>query len=269
MEPLDKWMKVSEQGRRSDGDGTRVLKGMEPHMICDSDTAAATSACRKLEQLEEEKYKLLRKNLILELELRQLEAQREKLLKKSHRGEEKVEQLEEDHDGPNETRKTCEERSRQLEADLNVMMKTTQTMEAKTAQLRGSNAALVQMDDSLDRHIKKLEQRKAALCEKHQRREMVLIQMEEKTQALKDVCLSLRKNRTRSSFHFFKSPEAGQTLVVEENERKKKMQSLFARIRKRLNRKRKEMKAASCSHLHIQPSSLLLSSILSLHLPIL
>lgn len=84
------------------------------------------------------------------------------------------------------------------------------------------------------------------MCEKHQRREMVLIQMEEKTQDLKDLCLSLRKNRKRSCFHFFKSPEIGQAVTVEEKKQKEEENRRFTWIRKRLNRKHKErMKTAS------------------------
>lgn len=221
---------------------------MEPHMIYDSNMTATTAALKKLNQLEEEKFKLLKRNLILEFEVRQMEVQREeKLLNKSCRWEEKGKQLEEGSHELNEKEKICEERIGQLEADLNVMMEKTQMMESMTTQLKGSNAALLQMDNSLDIRIKELQERKTAMCEKHQRREMVLIQMEEKTQELKDLCLSLRGNRKWSCFPFFKSPESGQEVTVEENDRKeKKMQSLFAWIRERLNRKHKEkMKTAS------------------------
>lgn len=234
---LGNFMTMAVKSRHCDGDSVRVRKDMEPHVIYGSNRTTTAA----LKKLEEEKCKLLKKNLILELELRQLEVQREKVLEKSHRWEEKLEEKNE----ANEEEKVCEERIRQLEADLNAMMETTQTMEAKRTQLKGSNAALLRIDDSLGLHIQRLEERKTAMCEKHQRRETVLIQMEEKTQALRDLCLSLRKSRRRRGFHFFKALQAGQTVMVEENERKKKVQSLFTWIRKRLNRKRKEkMKAA-------------------------
>lgn len=243
MDPLDNFMMTSAKSRRCDVDRIHVLKDMEPHMIYDSNTTATTTttaALNKLKQLQEEKYKLLKKNLILELEVSQLEVQREKLLRKSQRREEKRTQLEEDNNEVKEKEKMHEERFRQLEVDLNAMMEKAQMMEAKSTQLKGSNTALLQMDDSLDVHIRQLEERKTAMCEKHQRREMVLIQMEEKTQALKDLCLSLRKNRKHSCFHFFTSPETGEMVMVEEKEGKgKKMQSLFTWIRKRLNTRRK------------------------------
>lgn len=99
MNPLDNLMKTSVKSRFCDVNSIRVLKDMEPRMIYDSNMTAAS--LRKRNQLEEEKFKLLKKNLILELEVRHLEVQREKV-KKSHRWEEELEQLEEDNNDVNE-----------------------------------------------------------------------------------------------------------------------------------------------------------------------
>lgn len=98
--------------RHCDIDSVHVmLKDMEPHMIYDSNMTATIAALKKLNQLEEEKFKLLKNNLILELEVRQLEVHREKLLRKSCRWEEKVKPLEEDNNELNEKEKVCEEKN--------------------------------------------------------------------------------------------------------------------------------------------------------------
>lgn len=84
--------------------------------------------------------------------------------------------------------------------------------------------------NSFEVHATKLDERKREMREKRQKMEMMLIQMEGKSQDLKDLSLSLRKKKK-----LYENGEGKST------ERRKK-KSLLNWIRKKLNKE--EMRAA-------------------------